>query len=398
MKLLSSSFSLAILLLVTSSVIAQEADNKNGVFTKFGKGINFTAADSSMSLKLGARFQTLFVAEKPLTEGTDIEKELMIRRFRLKMDGFVFTPNLEYKIELALSNRDNSPVIKEGSNAANIVLDAMLKYAFNDNLEVWFGQTKLPGNRERVISSQNLQFVDRSNVNSLYTLDRDIGLQLHHKFHIGTAVVKDKWAISMGQGRNITIADTGGLSYTGRLELLPMGEFTSKGDYFDADLAREKTPKLSLAAGYSYNDGAVRKGGELGSFLKSSRDLSTFFADAMLKYNGWSLTSEYMNKEADHNPLLSDSSNYFQTGDGWNIQSGYLFKNNVEIAARYTVVNPSLEIKGAEMAGKVTEYTLGLSKYFVGHNLKVQTDVSHIRDMLNPDPSLRWRLQVEMAF
>ncbi|HEY0731874.1 MAG TPA: porin, partial [Chitinophagaceae bacterium] len=265
MKLLSYSFSLAILLLLTTTVTAQEADNKNGVFTKFGKGINFTAADSSMSLKLGARFQTLLAAEKFLTDGSDIEKELMIRRFRLKMDGFVFTPNLEYKIELALSNRDNSPVIKEGSNAANIVLDAMLKYAFNDNLEVWFGQTKLPGNRERVISSQNLQFVDRSNVNSLYTLDRDIGLQLHHKFHIGNAVIKDKWAISMGQGRNITMADTGGLSYTGRVELLPMGEFTSKGDYFDADLAREKTPKLSLAAGYSYNDGAVRKGGELGS-------------------------------------------------------------------------------------------------------------------------------------
>lgn len=368
------------------------------VYAKFGKGVNFVAPDSSMSLKLGARFQTLFVAEKPLTENANIEKEMMIRRFRLKMDGFAFTPRLEYKIELALSNRDNGAVIKEAASAANIVLDAVLKYGLTKNAELWFGQTKLPGNRERVISSQALQFVDRSLVNSFYTLDRDIGLQFHHKFNIGNVVLKDKYAISMGQGRNITAADTAGFSYTGRLEILPFGEFTDKGDYFDADLERETTPKLSLAAGYSFNDNAVRKGGELGSFLNRSRDLKTFFADAMLKYRGWSLTSEYMNKQADRSPVLKDSSNYFQTGTGWNIQSGYLFKNNIEVAGRYTVVNPSAEIKGAAMADRVREYTLGVSKYFVGHNLKIQSDISRTRDYLNPDPSLRYRLQVELAF
>jgi phosphate-selective porin OprO and OprP len=400
-KLKGQFFALAILV-CGASVSAQDTtqpkkENKQ-VYAKFGKGINFIAPDSSMSLKLGARFQTLFVAERPTIENADIEKELMIRRFRLKMDGFAFTPRLEYKIELALSNRDNGSVIKQGANAANIVLDAVLKYQLTKNTELWFGQTKLPGNRERVISSQSLQFVDRSLVNSFYTLDRDMGLQLHHKFNIGKVVLKDKYALSLGQGRNITAADTGGFSYTGRLEVLPFGEFTHKGDYFDADLEREATPKLSLAAGYSYNDDAVRKGGELGSFLSTSRDLKTFFADAMFKFRGWSLSSEYMDKRADQNPILKDTSNYFQTGTGWNIQSGYLFNNNIEVAGRYSVVNPSAEIKGAGLAGRIREYTLGVSKYFVGHNLKVQSDISHTRDYLNSDPALRYRLQVEFAF
>ena len=33
---------------------------------------------------------------------------------------------------------------------------------FYENFELWAGQTKLPGNIERVISSGNLQQVDRS--------------------------------------------------------------------------------------------------------------------------------------------------------------------------------------------------------------------------------------------
>lgn len=381
-------------LFALSDTVKEKSPGK--AYALFGKGINFLAPDSSMSLKFSARFQTLFVAERSLEKNANIEKELSTRRFRLKFDGFAFSPKLEYKIELALSNRDNGPAISQASNTANIVLDAVLKYHLSKNTEVWFGQTKLPGNRERVISSQALQFVDRSLVNSLYNLDRDLGVQLHHKFHIGNAVIKDKYAIALGQGRNITLSDTGGLSYTARLELLPFGEFSDKGDYFDADLAREKSPKLSLAAGYSYNDDATRKNGELGSFQKEARDLRTFFADAMFKYKGWSVTSEYMNKQADKNPLLN-ATNYFQTGWGWNIQSGYLFKNNFEIAGRYTLVRPSSQIKLAGLFDNIKEYTLGFSKYFAGHNLKVQSDIGYIDDYLNEDADLRFRIQVELA-
>lgn len=372
--------------------------NKEGVETKFGKGLTFIAPDSSMSLKFSARFQTLFVAEKSLSQNSGIEKEMMVRRARLKFDGFAFTPGLEYKIELGISNRDIGPLMAQTGNAANIVYDAVVKYHLSKNSELWFGQTKLPGNRERVISSQALQFVDRSLVNSLYNLDRDLGIQFHHKTNIGKVVLKDRYAISLGQGRNVVESDTGGFSYTGRLEILPFGEFTDKGDYFDADLAREQTPKLSLAVGYSYNDNAIRKNGELGSFLNETRDLRTFFSDLMLKYKGWSLTSEYMNKQSDKSPLLTDASNFFQTGYGWNIQSGYLFKNNLELAGRYTIVNPSEIIKKVGKDDEIKEYTLGISKYFKGHNLKIQNDISYINDFQETKGNLRYRLQVELAF
>src|SRR5690606_40131417 len=104
-------------------------------------------------------------------------------------EGFAFDPSLEYKIELAFSNRDIARGIPQTNNAGNILLEALVKWNFHRNLELWAGQTKLPGNRERVISSQNLQFVDRSILNSYFTLARDIGIQLRNKFNIQSAVL-----------------------------------------------------------------------------------------------------------------------------------------------------------------------------------------------------------------
>ncbi len=367
-----------------------------------GKGINFMAKDSSLTVKMGFRFQTLLIAEALPDFKDPIEKEMMIRRSRLKFDGFAFSPKIVYKAELALSNRDNGSIISEGSTGANIVLDAVIKFKATKNFSIWFGQTKLPGNRERVISSQALQFVDRSQLNNRYNIDRDLGIQLHHTFKIGNFVVREIGALSMGQGRNITKADTGGFDYTGRIELLPFGNFTDGGDYFDSDMAREEKPKVSIGAGYNFNDDAVRDAGQLGKFVNESRDLSTMMFDFMFKYRGFSLTSEYINKQAT-DPVLKDSTNYFKTGDGFNVQGGYLFKKNFEVALRYTMVNPDAKInqtlkskKDSESAYK--EYTLGLSKYIKKHSLKVQTDFSYIEEELADDPVYRWRFQVEMAF
>lgn len=366
------------------------------VTARMGEGIGFTAPDSSLQLTVNLRLQTLFTAEKLLTGGAPVEKQLVVRRFRVRFEGFAFTPKLEYKFQLGLSNQDNAAV--PGQAGSLLVRDAVLRYRFSRQTQLWVGQTKLPGNRERVISSQSLQFGDRSLANALYTLDRDIGVQLHHQFRVGQVVVRDKYAVSLGQGRNVAARDTGGFSYTARVEVLPFGEFTNDGDYFDADLEREQTPKLSLAAGYNFNDEAQRKSGTTGVFLKDARDLSTFFADIMFKYRGWSLSSEYLHKKSGRNPVLQDSSDFYVTGWGWNIQSGYLFRNNIEVAARYTIVEPTNAITKAGLLGRVREMTLGVSKYFLHHDLKVQSDISHVRDDLKSDPSLRFRLKCEIAF
>ncbi|MGA8854395.1 MAG: porin [Christiangramia sp.] len=356
--------------------------------TKFGKGlINFTAKDSSFSVKFAPRIQfrsyTSFDYNGENYENP--EQAFLIRRARLKFDGWAVTPKLKYKIELGLSNNDIGGVNKFTNNAPRYILDAVLKWNFYENFELWAGQTKLPGNVERVISSGNLQFLDRSILNSWFNIDRDIGLQLRHKINMGeNFVIKEKLALSQGEGRNITVGNLGGLQYTGRLELLPFGEFLKKGDYSQSDLEREPSPKLMVGAVYDYNNNAVKTRSNQGSFMILENgnlyetDISTVFVDAVFKYKGISMMAEYANRNAD-DPLAigegeSNLPEYVVTkGDAFNIQAGYLFKNNYEIAARYSM-NDFDEVTNLL---RNEEYTLGLSRYIVGHKLKVQADVTY---------------------
>ena len=320
---------------------------------------------------------------------------MMIRRSRLKAEGWALSPKFSYKVELALSNRD----IKGGSktefgNTANIILDAVLKYHINSNWSLWFGQTKLPGNRERVFSSQKLQFVDRSLVNARFNLDRDVGVQLHHKGNIGNLVVKEAFSLSLGNGRNVIINDENGYQYTGRIEFLPMGEFTGKGDYYGADLAREKTLKMAIGITADYNNNAFRSRGNLGSFLVDpvsgdyiTDNLNTLFVDAIVKKNGFSSQAVYAIRKSPNS--LGD----FGVGQGLNLQAGYVFTNKVEFAARYSNINAEL----ISSLNDQSEYALGFSKYFSGHNLKCQADLSYHDFELTEDDFLRFRLQVEFA-
>ncbi len=364
---------------------------------KAGKGISFVAADSSFSVKVNGRIQNLYAGELNLTD-EGYHDRFTIRRARLKMEGLAFGPELEYKIELGLSNQDMAGGTEAHSNTANIVLDAVAKWHFASGFSLWFGQTKLPGNRERLVSSQKLQFVDRSMLNSRYNLDRDLGLQLHHESAAGKAVFRQIISVSMGQGRNITAENQGGYDYTGRLEFLPFGSFRSDGDFVGGDLSREENPKLSLGVAYDYNDGATRTGGQLGDFVAEPRDLKTFFADAMFKYRGFSAMAEYAEKRTSGTPVVSfapDGSvdTAFFTGTGFNVQAGYLFTGNFEVAGRYSAISPGRLTQRA----RTRQYTLGLSRYLAGHTVKLQSDISLLKEAADLS-ELMYRFQVEIGF
>lgn len=370
----------------------------------FGKGIQVVASDSSFSMKFGLRFQSLYQgAMNMVTDNWD--DQFLIRRARLKFDGFVYHPSLTYKVELGLSSRDISGGdLDEHSNTSRIIYDAVLKWKFKKNWSLWAGQTKLPGNRERVISSQKMQFVDRSLLNSRFNIDRDVGVQLHHSANIGgQAVLKQILAISIGEGRNLTTSNIGGYDYTLRLEYLPFGEFTGGGDYFGSDLKKETSPKLSIGATYDFNDNAARQQGQLGAFVKGSggnqlsTDLSTLFVDAHFKYNGFSFMGEYANKESSKQVfvVLDDFSTLkYTTGKAINLQAGYLIDKS-EWAIRYTHVE-SDDLAYSSLKEE-TQYTLGYSRYIVGHSLKLQSDLSY-NDKAQGDNLITFRFQFEVSF
>ncbi len=380
------------------SVSAQET-----IGPKFGKGIfNIVGQDSTWSMKIGARMQ--FLGSAVWQEGESGDVNFLVRRARLKFDGYAFTPKLKYKLELGLSNRDMAGSNLQTAYAPNMILDAVMKYSFAKNLEFWFGQTKLPGNRERVISSANMQMVDRSILNSNFNIDRDLGIQLRHNFNLTDQfVVREVLAISQGEGRNVATGNLGGLQYTGRLEFLPMGNFEGNGDYSGSDLKRESKPKLAIGATYNFNNDAVKTRGNLGSYMVSDigfyeTNITDVFVDAMFKYNGISFMAEYANRDA-KDPIAKNSDgtetgDVVRVGHGLNFQGGYLFKDNWEVSGRYSNVTLDESVTGIIPDN---QYTLGLSKYIVGHALKVQTDVTFI-DLVDKSDVVMWRLQFDIHF
>lgn len=348
---------------------------------KIKRGIHYTQKDSLFSLGFEFRMQNrVQYMSKSLSDFTPESFEMRVRRLRLKFKGFVYDPRLTYYIQLCFSKGDldwDSETSNAVNSTPNIVRDAVIYYEVVKGLKFGIGQTKLPGNRQRVTSSGDQQFFDRSIVNSTFTLDRDFGLfatYSHNYFRI-------KGAVTSGEGRNVIKSDKG-LNYTGRIEVLPFGKFTGDNESWEGDLAREEKPKMNIAAGYNYNVHAMRTGGTLGNALHQYSNMQNFHADISFKYKGFALLNEYCQRWVDV-PVTINSDNeiaYVYNGFGNNTQLSYCFKNKYEIAARYSFVSPNKNIYDnpdftSVNAKRLEQWQLGVTKYLIDHRMKLQFDI-----------------------
>lgn len=355
--------------------------SQSGVQTisKSQKGIEWVAKDSIFSLRIQFRVQSRAgFLSKSDTNLMANNYEMRVRRLRLRLEGFVYNPKLTYKLQFGFSRGDMDWDQNDGgtnNTSVNIIRDAMFFYEPIHGLKFGFGQGKLPGNRQRVVSSGDQQFYERSIVNAKFNIDRDFGFFAA----FGKEFFNIHAALSSGEGRN-SVGSNSGLCYTVRTEVLPFGKFTGKNDYIEGDLEREQKPKVSIGFTYNFNDNAVRAGGQLGRDLYSATDITTYSLDMVAKYKGWAIYLEYMNRDSDK-PITSNfAGTAFRpvyVGYGFNSQLSYNFKNNFEIATRYANVTPFKKISTNSSVSGINELKeenviLGVSKYLNGHRLKVQ--------------------------
>ena len=82
------------------SIVLLSYSSHGQLNTTFGKGIiNAVSEDSTWSMKFGLRFQSLYSGETTINDNTGVgssTNEFLIRRSRLKFDGFAFSPKLKY--------------------------------------------------------------------------------------------------------------------------------------------------------------------------------------------------------------------------------------------------------------------------------------------------------------
>lgn len=353
-------------------------------YFNYSNGLGFATPDSSYSLNLRFRMQNRAmmntVSDEDLQPGSF---EARVRRLRLSLTGHVVNPKLSYYIQLSFSRGDMDWSVTDATTqnvSPNVVRDAVIFYKPTKKLQLGFGQTKLPGNRQRVISSGSQQFYDRSIVNAAFTPDRDFGFFANYTLHgAGKSLTIFKGAITSGEGRNSSLSNAG-LAYTGRVEFLPLGAFTNGGDYLEGDVMREQKPKLSIAGGYMLNDLAVRTGGQLGKDLYGAKSFHLFMADLVFKYQGFAFSSEYIRRHAD-NPYVigtDKKTRLVQTGDGINNQVSYCFKSMWEVALRQALVSPHQNV--LKDVNQTEQYAVGVTKYLNKHKVKTQFNLIYNRE------------------
>ena len=378
-------------------MMADHPVDRGDILFKPGKGVEINSADDDFQLRIRVRVQFLYtlangdVGPLALDEDDELRQDFRIRRARFIFQGHAFGKNNKYKLEIDPLRSDN------------VVLDYYLDFTQNKNVSVRVGQYKISSNRQRVISSGNLQMVDRSRVNAEFSLDRDMSIDIRSKDFLEKNKMRYVIGISSGNGLNrFEFADFG-MVYLIRLEYLPLGIFV---DYSEVDFARTG-PRISIGTGYAFFQNADRDRGMVGEPFPDEGTANYHFAyaDVMFKARGFSALTEFALRsgtrdigpttiDPDGNPIPIVAP---RNGLGWMLQAGYLIPNTrFELAGRGSIIR---KITSDTSLPNGYGATFALSWYFFRHPMKIQADVSQIWDeekFIDGSTVLRIQLQASL--
>jgi hypothetical protein len=343
-----------------------------------GKGVEINSADDDFQLRIRVRIQLLWtvlsgeVGPRDADEPGEVTNNFRIRRARFIFQGHAFGKHNQYKLEI------------DPLRADNVVLDYYLDFTKKRDVQVRIGQYKISSNRQRVISSGDLQMVDRSRVNAEFTLDRDIGIDIRSRDFLGKDKMRYVLGITSGTGLNNPQFKDFAMVYLVRFEYLPFGIFR---DYSEVDFARTK-PRLSIGSTYSFFQNADRDRGMIGAPFADggTADYHFLFVDAIFKARGFSAISEFayrtgkrqfgdITEDEEGNPIEPTAA---RNGLGWMLQAGYLVpRTRFEFAARGSMIFGSSKRAPTSLNDSFGG-TFSLSYYFARHPFKIQADVSQI--------------------
>lgn len=358
---------------------------------KPGTGFSWQSEDGDFSFAPRLRAQFLYQFDDG--EDAAAAQSIQIRRARLQFKGNLYGKANEYKVELAISPGDLNQ--DDGAPpATSVLLDWYLDFALLDELTLRVGQYKIPHNRQRVVSSGDLEMVDRSIVNAEFNLDRDLGLDLRSEDFLGLDALRYYLGVYAGEGRNTRGSYDFGMLYLARVEFLPLGMFD---DYQEGDFERLGSPKLSLGIGAAHIRNARADRGILGSAPSDggTTDFNSFTADAVFRYSGFSATTEWMLRDGDREFGGDGPPEGPRDGFGGMLQLSYLLpRTRWQVAGRAGFIRPRGE---SSILGEGEELGAGLNYYFAQHPFKLQADYFLLRDG-DDAAAHRARLQLQASF
>lgn len=369
----------------------KEAYNSHGVNKQgniqvgYGKkGFGFKTSDGLFSTNIQWRAQMRFANPgdgDPRSESNfnaDESNNFRLRRVRMKIGGHGYKKYVKYYFEVDLQpSRD---LDDSSTDSSSRLIDWRIAIQPWDEFGFEVGQRKIQYNRERVDSSGRQQFIERSIVNRIFTIDRQVGVTFRGRFNKGTmADVRYYAGIYNGEGRSVDNPDEQ-MMYMGRIQWNMFGRDLK---WRQSDVKYHKKPTGSLSASWATHRGVCTRWsssgcGSLSGYSTSNQHKVDQWAQgAAFKYKGFSFQQEYHEKDVEVN-----GSGVTQELDGLYAQAGYFFHDLVpvipeglELAFRYAYVDEP-DSDNLLLTSERDEYTLALNYFIAGHNNKVTLDSS----------------------
>jgi phosphate-selective porin OprO/OprP len=328
-----------------------------------------TIESKSARLDISNRVQLRFTEQMP--EVGDDKGSFRIRRGKTKFEGWVYTKDLTYELQL------NWP------DTANPLEDLNVNYDFTKGqkeFQLKAGQFKVPFGRQELTSSGNQQFVDRSAVSNTFARGRDIGLQLW-----GTPLAgKLDWRVGLfnGNGRTVSANDNDKFQYNARVAFQPFGDVK----YSESDFESTDRPLFAIAGQYESNERAQAASGTTPA---DSVDREIVGGDVVFKFKGLFVYGEFFDATTER-IVASDFDS-----DGYIAQIGYfVIPQKLEIAARLSALDPNSDRDDDERQ----ERGIALGWFFNKHNHKLQADYRQLENKATQREDDELRLQYQVIF
>ncbi len=374
------------------------------------KGFELKTRDGKFSMQIQHRLQLRYAYPfdadpRSLSDMDQNQSSFMVRRARLKVRGHAYWPWLNYYMQYDWSQ----PVLRD------FYLD-LSKYSW---AQIRIGRAKVFYNDERVVSSGQQQFANRSIVNDIFTVDRQQGVQIFGR------LFPDTWhdftyyaGVFSGRGVGERNNDDGNMMYTGRLQWNFLGREVPFSQS-DIDLSQQPMAGVAFAASTNISqctafETDARSCRNLPGFPDPSAAGATspgqFRLDQMMeefrfRWRGLSITHEFHwkqvvdTKKAEGDPTRKTNlmGSYASVGFFPHVLIPAI-PTELEIAGRYGFVDPNVSRSNDIQQ----ERTLAVNWFFAGHNNKLTYETGWLTIA---DPSktqdrseVRVRLQWDVSF
>lgn len=383
------------------NIISGHKMKNNFTFLKHLKRIVFTITFLSIFAPFSTTAQTEFITPdgngditftpglriQPRYEynGIDNNNDFFIARVRLKGKGNIY--NLaNYYFEVKLDN-----VGRFNKTSSTQIENAWMDFPVHQDFHIRTGFFDIPFSRNALTSDSKLLLIDRSMIKDALTsigfADNTIGLFVHGRplegrFTYAAGLFDNLNFEIISSDSTIPTKRADGVMTSGRIayDFLDPEKPGGYGDYYGSYIG--KGQRLSIGANAAYLPKA--------QINNSKLDIYALGADIFFNTGPFSVEAEYDL----YNQKIKNGVNSDLQGNGWYVQSGYLFYSLFEFAVRYQELDPNNNISN----DKLKSVTVGANVYLKAHNLKIQTDYTFKKEQGNEINNDLFQIQLQLDF